>query len=66
MEVITGLKGANAGKTIPLEDFDIWCRNILHTLAPLSGVDITEEDVKGFKQFQINEGRFKLEEDDTK
>ncbi len=60
MDFVVGLKGPNEGRIMSLEAFDINIRNILNSLAPLIGVDITEEDVENYKQILFNEGRFEL------
>ncbi len=66
MEVIKGLRGINAGKVVTVEQFDIHCRNLLHTVSPLVGndVDVTEEDVKKFMQMQIDTGIYRSEKID--
>ncbi len=53
-------RGVNAGKILSVEDFDLYCRNLLHTLAPLMGVDIIENDVQGFMQEQIESGKYRV------
>jgi len=53
-------RGVNAGKILSVEDFDLYCRNLLHTLAPLMGVDIIEEDVQGFVREQIESGKYRI------
>lgn len=61
LDVVIGLKGPNSGKAITLEDFDLTCRNILNSVAPIVGVDVTEQDVNDFKQLQFEKGKFKIE-----